>query len=110
MTTKSLLCTAVLTLASLTAASARSYDIILSSPAKAGPIELKAGSYSVTVKGDIAVFKNAASGKTYSAPVKVETQGPKHDSTVAKVETKNGADVLSSIAVGGSNTTLEFSE
>lgn len=110
MTTKSLLCAAVLVLASLTVANAKSYDIILGSTVKAGPIELKAGSYSVQVKGDTAVFKDAASGKTYTAPVKVESQGPKHKATVARVDTKNGADVLTSIAVGGSNTTLEFSE
>ena len=110
MTTKSLLCTAVLALASLTAVNAKSYEINLSGAVKAGPVELKAGSYSVTVKGDTAVFTNARNGKTYTAPVKVENQGPKHDSTVAKVETKNGSEVLTSIAVGGSNTTLEFSE
>ena len=110
MTTKSLLCTAVLALASLTAANAKSYDIILGSTVKAGPIELKAGSYSLKVKGDTVVFTDAASGKTFTAPVKVENQGPKHDSTVAKVETRNGTGVLTSIAVGGSNTTLEFSE
>jgi len=109
MTTKSLLCAAVLTLASF-AASAKSYDIVLTNPVKAGSVQLNPGAYTVKVKGDTAIFTAADSGKTYTAPVKLDNAGPKHGSTAVHLETKNGADVLKSIVVGGSHTTLEFNE
>lgn len=110
MTTKSLLCVAVLALASFTVASAKSYDILLGSPVKAGSIQLKPGAYTVKVKGDTAVFTSVSSGKTFTAPVKLDKSGPKHDVTIVGTETANGAEVLKSIKLGGSNTTLEFNE
>jgi len=110
MTTKSLLCAAVLALASFTAASAKSYDIVLNNPVKAGSVQLQPGFYTVTVKGDTAVFTSASSGKTYTAPVKLDNSGPRHDSTALKLKTKDGAEILTSIMVGGSHITLEFNE
>ncbi|MGB7761391.1 MAG: hypothetical protein WBL61_16295 [Bryobacteraceae bacterium] len=107
---KSLLCTAVLALASLAAANAKSYDIVLNDPVKAGSVQLKPGTYTVQVKGDIAIFTSGTSGKTYTAPVKLDNNGPKHDETTVHTDTENGAEVLKSIALGGSTTTLEFNE
>ena len=110
MTTKSLVCVAVLALASFTVATAKSYDIVLGSPVKAGSVQLKPGAYTIKVKGDTAVFTSISSGKSYTAPVKLGSDGSKHDSTSVRTETENGAEVLKSIQLAGSNTTLEFSE
>jgi len=110
MTTKSLLCVAVLALASLTVASAKSYDIVLGSPVKAGSVQLKPGAYTVKVKGDSVIFTSVGSGKTFTAPVKIDNNGPKHNQTTVGTATENGAEVLKSIKLGGSTTTLEFSE
>lgn len=110
MTTKSLLCVTVLALASFTAANAKSYDITLDNPVKAGSVQLNPGAYTVKVKGDTAIFTAASNGKTYTAPVKVDNSGPKHDATAVRTATENGAEVLQSIRLGGSTTTLEFSD
>jgi hypothetical protein len=56
MTIKSLLLIGTLALAGI--ASAKTYDITLIAPAKAGALELAAGAYSVNVLGSIAVFTN----------------------------------------------------
>ncbi|MGD0046860.1 MAG: hypothetical protein ABSE42_07555 [Bryobacteraceae bacterium] len=110
MTTKSLLYAAVLALASFTVANAKSYDIVLNHPVKAGPVQLKPGTYTVKVNGDIAMFTSDSSGKSYTAPVKVDNDGSKHDATIVHTDNQNGAEVLKSIALGGSTTTLEFNE
>jgi len=110
MTTKSLMCVAALALAGITVANAKSYDVVLYNQVKAGSIELKAGEYSVKIKGDNAVFTSAANGKTFTVPVKLENSGPKHNSTDAIVDGVDGAAVLKSIKLGGSTTTLEFNQ
>jgi len=108
MTMKSLLCVAVLGLSSSAFASAKSYDVVLYNPVKAGSTQLKAGDYTVRVKGDSAVFTAANGGKTYTIPVKLDSSGPKNDSTAAVVDGLDGSAVLKSIRIGGSNVTLEF--
>jgi hypothetical protein len=110
MTTKSFLSTAVLALASFIAANARSYDIVLDNPVKAGSLQLEPGAYTVKLKGDSAVFISVRSGKSYTAPVKLANDGSKHDETSVKTTTENGAEVLKSIRLGGSTTTLEFND
>ena len=110
MTVKSLLSVAVLTLASLTAASAKSYSIDLDSAVKAGRLHLNAGSYSVKVKNHTAIFTAANNGKTYTAPVKLGNSPSKNEFTAVTMADKKGTEVLQSIALGGSHTTLEFSD
>jgi len=110
MTMKSLLCTAVFALASFSVASAKSYDIVLGDTVKAGSVQIKAGEYSVKVKGESAVFTSIPEGKTFTAPVKLDNDGSKHDVTRAVVENVNGGAVLKRIQLGGSTTTLEFND
>jgi len=110
MTMKSFLCVAVLALASLAAAKAKSYDIVLHDQVKAGSVQLKPGAYTVKVKGESAVFTSMTDGSTYTAQVKLDNNGPKHDATAVVVIPENGAAVLKSIRLGGSTTTLEFNE
>ena|ERR1700691_4321612 len=113
MTAKSLLgivCFGALGLASLGIASAKSYDITLDSPAMAGNTELKPGAYKVKVEGTQAVFTDAQSSKSWTAPVKIENSGRKFSETA--VESVNQGDMahIQSIALGGSNTKLEFGQ
>jgi hypothetical protein len=108
MTTKSLLLIGTLALAGI--ASAKSYDIILSAPAKAGSLQLAAGAYSVNAQGSIAVFTNVATGKKFIAVVKAEDVGKKFDATAANCDTKDGAERITSVELGGSSTKLELGE
>jgi hypothetical protein len=109
MTAKSLLIIGALGLTSIGIASAKSYDVVLASPAKAGGQELKAGQYTLKVQGTQAIFKDVQTSKSVTAPVKIENGDKKFDSTT--VETTGGAgdmDNITAIDLAGSNTKLEF--
>jgi hypothetical protein len=108
MTTKSLLIIGTLALAGI--ASAKSYDIVLSSPAKAGSLQLNAGEYSLKVKGSTAVFTNVETGKSFTAPVKLQEGSKKYDSTAVDTNHVNGTDEIKTIELGGSNTQLQLGE
>jgi hypothetical protein len=108
MTTKSLLLIGTLALAGI--ASAKSYDIVLSAPANAGSVQMAAGEYSVKVLGGFAFFTNVDTGKKFVTPVKVEDAGKKFDTTAVDCATKDGADQITSVELGGSSTKLELGE
>jgi hypothetical protein len=106
MTAKSLLIVGVLGFSSL--AFAKSYDIVLSNPTKAGATELKPGEYKLKVEGSQAVFTR--DGQQFTAPVKIQNGARKFDSTVMETKNEAGMDTVKSIDLGGSNTVLDFGE
>lgn len=108
MTTKSILLIGSLALASL--ASAKSYDIVLSAPAKAGNLQLAAGEYSLKVKGSNAVFTNVETGKSFTAPVKMQDAGKKFDNTAVDTKKDSSGDKITAIDLGGSSTELQLGE
>ena len=110
MTIKSLLITGALAVASLTVASAKSYDIVLSSNTKVANVQLKAGEYKVKVEGNSAVFTDVDSGKKVTAPATLKTADKKFSETAVSTEKKANVDQMQSIELGGSNTKIEFSE
>ena len=110
MNAKSLILASAVALFGLTVASAKSYDIVLSNPAVAGSQQLKAGDYSLKLKGTTAVFTDQNTDKSYSVPVKIENGSKKHDVTSVDTQNKNGTDRIQSIQLGGSSTVLEFTE
>ena len=108
MTTKSLLLTATLALAGI--ANAKSYDITLSAPIKAGSLQLAAGEYSLKVQGTNAVFTNRQTGKSFTTAVKAETVDKKFDVTAVVSGTKDGDNHITSVELGGSTTKLELGD
>jgi hypothetical protein len=108
MTAKSLLLIGTLALAGI--ASAKSYDVTLSTPTKAGSLTLAAGEYSVNVLGSIAVFTNVETGKKFIAAVKAQDAGKRFDATAVDCNTKDGAERITAVELGGSSTKLEFGE
>ena len=108
---KKLACISVLAFSFLTLASAaKSYQITLNGPAKAGNLELKAGEYNVKLQGSNAVFTNEDTAKTFTAPVKVENAPQKFGETAVDVSTATGQNVILNIQLGGTNTQLDFGE
>jgi len=97
-----------LTLASLTLASAKTYDIILTQPSKAGNVQLAAGQYRLKVEGANAVFTNLDSNKHFTVPVKVENANKKFEQTAVDTNDTNGSATVESIELGGSTTKLGF--
>lgn len=110
MTIKSLILTGALAVASLSIASAKSYDIVLSGPTKVANVQLKAGEYKVKMEGTNAVFTSVETGKSVTAPAKVQTAGKKFDLTAVATDKKGETDQISNIELGGTNTKIEFSE
>ncbi len=106
MTGKSLLIVGALTLSSFGIASAKSYDITLMAPAKAGATELKPGEYKLKVEGSQAVFTDAQTSKSFSIPVKIESGAKKFDYTSVESTNQDGMDNIHAIDLGGSNTRL----
>jgi len=110
MNGKSLLIVVALTLASLGIASAKSYNLVLSAPAKAGTTELKPGEYKLKVEGSQAVITGQQNAKSVTVPVKIENSDKKFDYTTVESTKQDGTDIIQAIDLGGSNTRLTLGQ
>ena len=110
MTNRSLLLAGALALASFSIASAKSYDIMLTEPALAGSVQLKAGEYHVKVEGNSAVFTNVETAQKFTAPVKVEKAGKKYEQTAVETNASSGTEKVQAIELGGSDERIEFGD
>lgn len=99
---------AALAISSLTVVSAKTYEIILSGPTKAGNVTLKPGQYKLKVDGSNATFTEVNSSKSYTTPVKVETGDKKFDDTRVQSTKDGNTDKIEEIDLGGSKTKLGF--
>jgi hypothetical protein len=108
MKLKSLLLTSALALSSVAVLSAKSYDILLSSPSIAGTMQLPKGEYKVKVEGTNAIFTSVDNGKKFTAPVKVSTAAKKFQETAVEATDQNGTSKIKAIDLGGSTTQLDF--
>ena len=98
----------VLALATFSFASAKTYTIAISHPAKAGSQQLNAGEYRVKVDGANAVFTDTRTSKSVSIPVKVENNGKRFAVTSVDSTTEGSSERINSIQLGGSTTKLDF--
>jgi hypothetical protein len=105
---KSLLLTGILALSSMAFAYAKTYEITLTTATKAGSVQLKAGSYSVKLDGDKAVFTDVNTDKHFTVPVKVENAAKKFEGTRVDTTNDGKVDTIKDIQFGGSTTQLDF--
>ena len=105
---KKLILAGVLSLASLTIVSAKSYEIVLSAPTKVGAVQLKPGQYMLKVQGANAVFTDVETSKSYTTPVKIENGSTKFDETKIQSAKQGDTDQIQEIDLGGSKTKLGF--
>jgi VCBS repeat-containing protein len=105
---KKLFTVGILALCSLTIASAKNYELTLSSVTKVGTLQLKPGQYTLKVDGDKAVFTYLETSKQFTTQVKVEATDKKFDTTRVDASKADGVDVVKDIELGGSKTRLEF--
>jgi len=107
--TKSLLTVGLLAFSSLVFA-AKSYDLTFVTPTKVAGVELGKGAYSVRVEGDKAIFKGPHD-KEVTVPVKLDSSAAKKFGyTSVESARKDGEDAVKAIHLGGSTTTLQFTE
>ncbi len=107
-TMKSVILSAALGLCSLTFASAKSYNVVLTAPAAAGAFQLSAGAYTLNVDGRIATFTNVETNKSVMIVVRQDAATRAFDRTAVDVKDENGAARLESIELAGSTNVLEF--
>ena len=108
MTKRFLLWGAALLLSTVAIASAKSYDVVLTSKANAGSVQLAAGEYKLKVDGSNAIFTGGDKHQTVTVPVKVETMETKFTSTSLDTEKQGDSLQITSIELGGSTTKLKF--
>jgi hypothetical protein len=108
MTAKSLLIVGAMGLASLSIASAKSYDIVISDATMAGTTQLQPGEYKLKVEGSQAVFTDVQTSKSWTAPVKVQNVDRKFGQTVVETTQQGDMAHIDAIDLAGSNTKLAF--
>jgi hypothetical protein len=91
----------------LAIASARSYTVNLYQTAKLGNMELKAGEYRIEVTDQKAVIRNGSMHG--EAPVTVDNGQTRHPSTSVRLVGDSGTPRIQEIRIGGTKTTLKFS-
>jgi hypothetical protein len=108
MTVKSVLLAGVLALSTLSLASAKTYEISLAGPSKAGSITLKPGQYRLKVDGSNAIFTEVETSKQFTVPAKVQTSDKKFEDTRVDAQKDSGTDVIKDIELGGTKTKIDF--
>jgi hypothetical protein len=99
---------AVLSLFSLSAASAKYYEIVVSSPTKAGSVDLKPGRYKIKVEGSNATITEEGKSKGVTVPIKTKDGSRKFGDTRVHSAKDGDVDKITGIELGGSSTLLEF--
>ena len=105
---KKLLAIGVLAVSSLSILSAKTYELTLSTPTKAGSVELKAGQYRLKVDGENAIFTDVNNAKSFTTPVKIVVTDTKFDETMVQSKKDGDTDRIEEIDLGGSKTKLGF--
>lgn len=110
MTMKSILIAGALGLATLSIASAKSYDITLTDPTMAGATQLQPGEYKLKIEGSQAVFTDVQSDKTFTAPVTVQNANRKFDYTIVESTHQGEMSHIDAIDLGGSSMQVHFNQ
>jgi hypothetical protein len=110
MTSKLLLPVAALALATVSFASARTYNVVVSAPIKVGPVHLTPGQYRMTVEDADVVFTDLQTHKSVAVPVLIENAAKTYKSTEIDTAKQGGIEQIKVIELGGTNTKLEFGQ
>lgn len=108
MKLNSLFFAGLLAIFTLSVASAKTYEITLSSPTKAGSVQLKPGEYRLTVSGNKAIFVDVQTTKSFTTGVKIKTSDTKFDDTKIDSAKDGDTNVIKDIQLGGSKTEIDF--
>ena len=95
-------------LSTLAMAGTKSYNLVLSTPMKAGSTQLAPGAYKLKVEGSNAVFTDQHTRVSVKVPAKVESTTEKYNSTALDTAKQGDTTLITSIELGGSTTRIEF--
>jgi hypothetical protein len=105
---KSIVLAAALGLASMTIASAKSYNVVLSAPTAAGAAQLPAGSYKIDVTTHYATFTNLENKKSVMVLYRLNSTPTTYDRTAVDLKSDGSAQRIESIELENSGSKLEF--
>jgi len=110
MKMKTMFATGALLLSLVAIGSAKSWDIVIDNNTKAGNVVLPAGSYTVKLNNNQALF-TSENGKKFTVPVKVDTgAAKKYDATEVRTSKQGETTVIQAIDLSGTNEELQFDE
>jgi hypothetical protein len=110
MKVRSILATSALFLSLVAIGSAKSWEVTVDANTKAGSVILPAGTYSVKLDNNQALFISD-SGKKFTVPVKVDNAAAKkYGETSVKTEKDGNTNVIRTIDLGGTTEELQFGE
>jgi hypothetical protein len=92
----------------LSIAGAKSYQILLDTPAKIGSMDLKPGTYSVAIMDNSKIRFTDATGKAVEASATIGTAEKKFASTLVDTFKVNGVTQIREIDLGGTKTKIQF--
>jgi uncharacterized protein YdbL (DUF1318 family) len=92
----------------LSVAGAKTFEITLDQPAKAGNVELKAGKYNVELMEDSKVRFTSAKGQAVETNAKMSTVEKKFSATQIDLKQMNGTAQINEIDLGGTKTKIQF--
>ena len=108
MTKKLLLWVGVLTLFTVAIVSAKTYEIVFSTPVQVGTVQLAPGTYKLSVEGSNAIFTDTKTRKSVTVPARVEDGNAKYDVTSLESSGEGAATQIGGIKLGGTKTRLGF--
>jgi len=110
MKMKTMFASGALLLSLVAIGSAKSWDVVIGNNAKAGSVMLPAGSYTVKLDNNQALF-TSENGKKFTVPVKVSTgAAKKYDATEVRTTKQGDTAVIQAIDLGGTTEELQFGE
>jgi hypothetical protein len=109
MTLRSLVIAGAVALSTVALASAKTYQITIDAPAKAGNVELPPGQYKLKVEGSQAVFTDSHN-KSFTVPATVQNVDKKFSYTLVETANQGGTATIQAIDLGDSNMQVKLGQ
>ena len=87
----------------------KSYQVKVSTAAKAGSVQLRPGDYQLVLDNSRILFRESVTGKEYPVEAKIDDSAEKKfETTAVHSRQKDGATLITKIELGGTKTTVAF--
>jgi hypothetical protein len=87
----------------------KSYEVKVTTAAKAGSVQLRPGDYDLVLDNSRILFRESVTGKEYPVEAKIDDSAEKKfEKTLIYSRQKEGATLITKIELGGTKTTVAF--
>ena len=97
-------------IAGLSFAGTKKYEVVFTSPAVLGPMEVESGHYMLSYDGPKVTLVNENTRKSFETTATVQTSPKKFSDTVIESTIDGGKVKVSQIHLGGTATALDFTK